>query len=68
MNDNPGEKKPRIVNALVSALDRESPFLVAAAAGALAQVGDYKDVGQRLIENSGAIPALIGVLNIWITP
>ncbi len=68
MHDNPKDKIPRIVEALVSALDHESPFLVAAAAGALAQVAEYTDVGQRLIKNSGAIPALIGVLKKRIPP
>jgi hypothetical protein len=59
---------PRIVEALVSALDHESPFCVAAAAGALASVGNYKEVGPVLIKESSAIPALIGVLKRRIPP
>jgi hypothetical protein len=39
MNDNPTGQIEWIVDALVSALDHESPFCVAAAAAALAQVG-----------------------------
>ncbi len=66
--NNPGPYLPRIADALVAALSHESAFCVAAAAGALRGIGDHKSVGQKLMEESGAVPALIGVIKADIQP
>jgi hypothetical protein len=58
----PGPHLPGIVKVLVAALEHDSPFCVAAAAAALNRVGDYKRMGQRLIEKTGAISALLDVI------
>lgn len=50
------------VDALVATLTRKSPFCVAAAAGALASVARAKG-GPAAIEASGAVPALVRVVN-----
>jgi hypothetical protein len=63
----PGQYLPAIVSALVAALERESPFCVAAAAGALHWIGCFNKGGQKLIESSGAIPALLGVIKTGIS-
>lgn len=49
-------------DALVEALEHESPFCVAAAAAALGLVGKAMRGGQAAIEASGAIPALVRVI------
>lgn len=50
-----------IVDLLVATLKHESPFCIAAAAGALGWVGQ-KDGGNAALEVSGAIPALVRVI------
>jgi hypothetical protein len=52
-----------IVDALVATLQHESPFCVAAAAGALALVGQAQGGGKASIQASGAIPALVHVID-----
>jgi hypothetical protein len=64
----PGDEVGGIVDALVATLDHESPFCVAAAAGALSRVFDYIEVGEKLIEDSGAIPALLDVVKRKMPP
>jgi hypothetical protein len=51
-----------IVRTLVATLEHESPFCVAAAAGALGWVGKTPGVGTVSLESSGAMPALVGVI------
>jgi hypothetical protein len=51
-----------VIDALVATLEHESPFCVAAAAGALAWVGYCKDGGPALMEASGAVPVLVRVV------
>jgi hypothetical protein len=58
----PGPHLRGIVGALVAALKHKSPFRVAAAAGALHQICGYGSVGLELLENTGAVPALLDVI------
>jgi hypothetical protein len=58
----PGPHLPGIVGALVAALKHKSPFRVAAAAGALNRISEYESVGPELLENTGAVPALLDVI------
>ncbi len=51
-----------VIDLLVATLRHESPFCVAAAAGALAWLGHAQGGGQRLVEDSGAVPALVDVI------
>jgi hypothetical protein len=51
-----------VVDTLVATLHHESPHCVAAAARALCPIGAIEGGGQALIEASGAIPALVRVI------
>ncbi len=51
-----------VVDAVVASLQHDSPFCVAAAARALGAFGVYPQVGKAIIEASGAIPALVHVI------
>jgi hypothetical protein len=51
-----------VIDLLVATLKHESPFCVAAAAGALAWLGQAQGGGQGLVEESGAVPALVDVI------
>jgi hypothetical protein len=51
-----------VIDALVATLEHESPFCIAAAAGALAWVAKYRDGGPALVEASGGVPALVRVV------
>jgi hypothetical protein len=54
--------KAGAVDAMVETLKHESPYCIAAAASCLGYVSTQEDVGKRLIEESGAIPALVDVI------
>jgi hypothetical protein len=51
-----------VVDTLVSTLEHDSPFCVAAAAGALGWVGERPGEGKTMIQASGAIPAMLRVI------
>ncbi len=55
----PALAKAGVIDGLVATLEHESPFCVAAAAGALGWAGYCKDGGQASMEASGAVPALV---------
>jgi hypothetical protein len=56
-------KHAGVVDAAVAALQHESPFCVAAAAAALGWVGRTRGGGKACIQASGAIPALLRVID-----
>jgi hypothetical protein len=51
-----------IIDALVATLQHDSPFCIAAAAGALGGVDQTPGVGKALLEARRAMPALVSVL------
>jgi hypothetical protein len=51
-----------VIPALVTTLKHESPYCVAAAATALGYVWREERVGKKLMEVSGAMPALLSVV------
>jgi hypothetical protein len=51
-----------VIDALVATLQHDSPFCVAAAAGALGWVGQTPGVGKALLDARRAMPALVSVL------
>ncbi len=56
------------VKAVVATLQHYSPFCIAAAASVLGRIGRTPGVGKTLIEASGAIPALVCVVQSLPTP
>jgi hypothetical protein len=51
-----------LVDSLVATLKHESPYCVAAAAGLLGWLFRNPDLGQKAFADSGAIPALVEVV------
>jgi hypothetical protein len=51
-----------VIRALVATLEHESPYCVGAAATALGYVWREERVGKKLMEASGALPALLSVI------
>jgi hypothetical protein len=51
-----------VLHAVVSTLQHNLPFCAAAAAGALRLIGDAQDGDNTLMEGSGAIPALVRLI------
>lgn len=51
-----------ILDAVVAALDHQSPYCVTAAAGILLVVGIFPCISKRLLKSSQAIPALVRVI------
>jgi hypothetical protein len=57
-----------VIDSLVATLKHESPYCVAAAAATIGYASSKGAVGKALIEASGAIPALVDIINRPITP
>jgi hypothetical protein len=58
-----------VIKALVSTLEHESPFCVAAAAGALwLVVATESEAALEMFDSSGAIPALVRVIQRKLPP
>jgi hypothetical protein len=51
-----------VADALIATLQHESPYCVGGAAGIFCAIGGTPDGGQALLEASGAIPALVRVI------
>ncbi len=57
-----------VVDTLVAVLKWNSPYCVAAAAGALAAIGQTAGGGQALVDASPVVPALVRVLKTPLPP
>ncbi len=58
----PSEFSAALVDPLVATTKHESPYCVAAAGAALGHISRNEDVAVKLIMDSGAVPALIRVM------
>ncbi len=56
-------KDTNVIHAVVASLQHESPFCVAAAAGALGWLAQVPGGGEAYIQTSGAGPALLNVID-----
>lgn len=60
-----GLESAGVPSALVTVLGHASPYCVAAAAGAISYIGQARALGfanPKMIERTGAIPALVGLI------
>ncbi len=64
----PNDFVAALLGSLVAMLQHESPYCIAAAASVLARIGRVEGVGRAWIETSGAIPALIHVVEKLTRP
>ncbi len=60
--------KAGVVDTVVSALKHESPYCVGAAAACLALIAHVEGAGHAMLLESGAIPALVRVIERAIPP